>query len=109
MQELWYGDQGEFFFCCQLPWISCLTKFPDLCQEGLTGNEDFVFATCNLLPSKTLFAFDDSILFLEKLLEEMKRHSVKLKGETYICLLNALAATGRTDQVYVYSWYILTY
>ncbi|URE34216.1 PPR repeat [Musa troglodytarum] len=35
-----------------------------------------------------------------KLLEEMKRHSVKLKGETYICLLNALAATGRTDQVY---------
>nr|CAD1829649.1 unnamed protein product [Ananas comosus var. bracteatus] len=35
-----------------------------------------------------------------KLLEEMKKHGVKLKGETYICLLNALAATGRTDQVY---------
>uniref|UniRef100_A0A452XYU3 Pentacotripeptide-repeat region of PRORP domain-containing protein n=1 Tax=Aegilops tauschii subsp. strangulata TaxID=200361 RepID=A0A452XYU3_AEGTS len=35
-----------------------------------------------------------------KLLEEMKAHGVKLKGETYICLLNALAATGRTDQVY---------
>ncbi|KAG8067168.1 hypothetical protein GUJ93_ZPchr0005g16227 [Zizania palustris] len=34
------------------------------------------------------------------LLEEMKAHGVKLKGETYICLLNALAATGRTDQVY---------
>jgi hypothetical protein len=34
-----------------------------------------------------------------KLLEEMKAHGVKLKGETYICLLNALAATGRTDQV----------
>ncbi|CAL9107738.1 unnamed protein product [Musa textilis] len=69
-------------------------------KEGLAGNKDFVFATCNLLPSKTLFTFDDSILFMEKLLEEMKRHSVKLKGETYICLLNALAATGRTDQVY---------
>ncbi|RWW26891.1 hypothetical protein BHE74_00012348 [Ensete ventricosum] len=26
--------------------------------------------------------------------------SFVLKGETYICLLNALAATGRTDQVY---------
>lgn len=25
---------------------------------------------------------------------------MKLKGETYICLLNACAATGRTDQVY---------
>ncbi|WOK95696.1 pentatricopeptide repeat-containing protein [Canna indica] len=35
-----------------------------------------------------------------KLLEEMKGHNVKLKGETYICLLNALAATGRTEQVY---------
>ncbi|KAL6840987.1 hypothetical protein ACP4OV_029247 [Aristida adscensionis] len=34
------------------------------------------------------------------LLEEMKTHGVKLKGETYICLLNALAATGRTDHVY---------
>jgi pentatricopeptide repeat protein len=34
------------------------------------------------------------------LVEEMKTHGVKLKGETYICLLNALAATGRTDQVY---------
>ncbi|KAG0471785.1 hypothetical protein HPP92_016331 [Vanilla planifolia] len=35
-----------------------------------------------------------------KLLEEMKKHEVKLKGETYICLLNACAATGRTDLVY---------
>ncbi|KAL0903142.1 hypothetical protein M5K25_027498 [Dendrobium thyrsiflorum] len=35
-----------------------------------------------------------------KLLEEMKKHDVKLKGETYICLLNACAATGRTDLVY---------
>jgi hypothetical protein len=34
-----------------------------------------------------------------KLLEEMKAHGVKLKGETYICLLNALASTGQTDQV----------
>jgi hypothetical protein len=34
-----------------------------------------------------------------QLVEEMKTHGVKLKGETYICLLNALAATGRTDQV----------
>lgn len=33
------------------------------------------------------------------LLEEMKAHDVKLKGETYICLLNALASTGQTDQV----------
>lgn len=35
-----------------------------------------------------------------KLLEEMKRHGVKLKGESYICLLNVCAAAGRTDQVY---------
>ncbi|KAK8967532.1 Pentatricopeptide repeat-containing protein [Platanthera guangdongensis] len=35
-----------------------------------------------------------------KLLEEMKNYEVKLKGETYICLLNACAATGRTDLVY---------
>lgn len=39
------------------------------------------------------------LLHVIKLLEEMKAHGVKLKGETYICLLNALAATGRTDQV----------
>jgi hypothetical protein len=38
-------------------------------------------------------------LHVTKLLEEMKAHGVKLKGETYICLLNALAATGRIDHV----------
>ncbi|KAL9256333.1 Pentatricopeptide repeat-containing protein [Drosera capensis] len=32
--------------------------------------------------------------------EEMKRNEVKPTGETYICLLNAFAATGRLDQVY---------
>lgn len=52
---------------------------------------NFLISTCGKCKSS-----DTAI----KLLEEMKRHSVKLKGETYICLLNALAATGRTDQVY---------
>lgn len=47
-----------------------------------------------------LFMLMDAPFFhVTKLLEEMKAHGVKLKGETYICLLNALAATGRTDQV----------
>lgn len=44
---------------------------------------------------------DPSVTFILKLLEEMKTFQVKPKGETYICLLNACAATGRTDQVYV--------
>jgi serine/threonine protein kinase len=35
------------------------------------------------------------------LLEEMKAHGIKLKGETYHCLLNALATTRQTDQAYV--------
>ncbi|KAF3324629.1 pentatricopeptide repeat-containing protein [Carex littledalei] len=35
-----------------------------------------------------------------KLFQEMKIYGVKPKRETYICLLNALAASGRTDQVY---------
>ncbi|KAJ8467192.1 hypothetical protein OPV22_029744 [Ensete ventricosum] len=52
---------------------------------------NFLISTCGKCKSS-----DTAI----KLLEEMKRHDVKLKGETYICLLNALAATGRTDQVY---------
>ncbi|MQM01745.1 hypothetical protein Taro_034498 [Colocasia esculenta] len=34
------------------------------------------------------------------LLEEMKANGVKPNGQTYICLLNAYAATGRTDRVY---------
>ncbi|GAB2299080.1 hypothetical protein Dimus_033151 [Dionaea muscipula] len=32
--------------------------------------------------------------------EEMKQNEVKPTGQTYICLLNAFAATGRLDQVY---------
>lgn len=36
-----------------------------------------------------------------KLLEEMKVNGVKPNGQTYICLLNACAASGRTDRVYV--------
>ncbi|KAJ1687768.1 hypothetical protein LUZ63_019158 [Rhynchospora breviuscula] len=35
-----------------------------------------------------------------KLFQEMKIYGVKPKRETYICLLNALAANGLTDQVY---------
>lgn len=35
-----------------------------------------------------------------QILEEMKRNEVKPNGQTYICLLNAFAATGRLDQVY---------
>ncbi|GMH23913.1 hypothetical protein Nepgr_025756 [Nepenthes gracilis] len=34
------------------------------------------------------------------ILEEMKRNEVKPTGQTYICLLNACAATGRLDRVY---------
>uniref|UniRef100_A0A1D1XUV5 Pentatricopeptide repeat-containing protein At4g35850, mitochondrial n=1 Tax=Anthurium amnicola TaxID=1678845 RepID=A0A1D1XUV5_9ARAE len=34
------------------------------------------------------------------LLEEMKINGVKPNGQTYICLLNAYAASGRTDRVY---------
>jgi pentatricopeptide repeat protein len=30
----------------------------------------------------------------------MKAHGIKLKGETYHCLLNALATTRQTDQAY---------
>ena len=52
-------------------------------------------------PFSLIFMLMDAPIFLHvtKLLEEMKAHGIKLKGETYICLLNALAATGRTDQV----------
>jgi len=53
--------------------------------------------TACLLFSMLMYA--PVFLHVTKLLEEMKAHGVKLKGETYICLLNALAATGRTDQV----------
>lgn len=35
------------------------------------------------------------------LLEEMKPHGIKWKGETYHCPLNALATTRQTDQAYV--------
>ncbi|KAJ8645794.1 hypothetical protein MRB53_007542 [Persea americana] len=35
-----------------------------------------------------------------QLLEDMKRSGVKPNGQTYICLLNACAATGRIDRVY---------
>ncbi|CAO2828577.1 unnamed protein product [Amaranthus hypochondriacus] len=35
-----------------------------------------------------------------QILEEMKKNEVKPTGQTYICLLNACAATGRLDQVY---------
>ncbi|XP_077227700.1 pentatricopeptide repeat (PPR) superfamily protein [Tasmannia lanceolata] len=35
-----------------------------------------------------------------QLLDEMKRLGVKPTGQTYICLLNAFAATGRIDRVY---------
>lgn len=31
----------------------------------------------------------------------MKKNEVKPTGQTYICLLNACAASGRTDRVYV--------
>ncbi|KAL3383225.1 hypothetical protein AABB24_002631 [Solanum stoloniferum] len=34
------------------------------------------------------------------ILEEMKRFEVKPTGQTYICLLNAFAMTGRVDRVY---------
>ncbi|KAH9610496.1 hypothetical protein KSS87_009386 [Heliosperma pusillum] len=35
-----------------------------------------------------------------QILEEMKRSEVKPTGQTYICLLNACAVTGRIDRVY---------
>ncbi|KAF8378196.1 hypothetical protein HHK36_029533 [Tetracentron sinense] len=35
-----------------------------------------------------------------QILEEMKKNEVKPTGQTYICLLNACAATGRLDRVY---------
>ncbi|OVA20559.1 Pentatricopeptide repeat [Macleaya cordata] len=35
-----------------------------------------------------------------RILEEMKKNEVKPNGQTYICLLNACAATGRIDRVY---------
>ncbi|KAK9705031.1 hypothetical protein RND81_07G028100 [Saponaria officinalis] len=35
-----------------------------------------------------------------KILDEMKRNEVKPTGQTYICLLNACAITGRIDRVY---------
>lgn len=60
----------------------------------------FYHLTYLYLIAEFLFCFVFYPLYT-KLLEEMKRHGVKLKGETYICLLNACAATGRTDKVYV--------
>uniref|UniRef100_A0A5B6YY62 Uncharacterized protein n=2 Tax=Davidia involucrata TaxID=16924 RepID=A0A5B6YY62_DAVIN len=35
-----------------------------------------------------------------RIFEEMKKYEVKPTGQTYICLLNAFAATGRLDRVY---------
>jgi hypothetical protein len=40
---------------------------------------------------------------LLKILDEMKNSGVKPNGQTYICLLNACAAAGRLDPVYVIS------
>lgn len=43
---------------------------------------------------------------LLKILDEMKNSGVKPNGQTYICLLNACAAAGRLDPVYVISpWF----
>lgn len=40
-----------------------------------------------------------------KILEEMKRFEVKPTGQTFICLLNAYAASGRLDRVYDTFWW----
>lgn len=42
-----------------------------------------------------------SVFLNSKILEEMKRYNVKPMVQTYMCLLNACAAAGRLDQVYV--------
>jgi len=42
-------------------------------------------------------------LYEMKILEEMKCMEVKPNVQTYICLLNACAAGGRIDRVYVAS------
>jgi hypothetical protein len=63
-----------------------------------TYNCDFVITVCHSHLYDVL-TNAPILVTLTKLLEEMKAHGVKLKGETYICLLNALAATGRTDRV----------
>lgn len=44
-----------------------------------------------------------TILFRLKIFEEMKKYEVKPNGQTYVCLLNACAAAGQLDPVYVSS------
>lgn len=39
-----------------------------------------------------------------KIFEEMKKYGVKPNGQTYVCLLNACAAGGQSDQVYATSF-----
>ncbi|KAK6913049.1 Pentatricopeptide repeat [Dillenia turbinata] len=60
-----------------------------------------------LLPDAALYNFLISVCGKCKhsdhavhILEEMKKNEVKPNGQTYICLLNAFAATGRLDRVY---------
>lgn len=42
-----------------------------------------------------------SVFLNSKILEEMKRYNAKPMVQTYMCLLNACAASGRLDQVYI--------
>ena len=39
----------------------------------------------------------------------MKQYEVKPNAQTFVCLLNACAAAGRLDRVYVTSFYKLSY
>lgn len=43
-------------------------------------------------------------LLKSKILEDMKKFDVKPKVQTYMCLLNACAATGHLDRVYASSF-----
>lgn len=45
-------------------------------------------------------------LFPLKIFEEMKKYEVKPNGQTYVCLLNACAAAGMLDPVYVSSFMV---
>ncbi|KAG9144181.1 hypothetical protein Leryth_021397 [Lithospermum erythrorhizon] len=66
--------------------------------------------TMGLVPDVALYNFlistcgkckhSDQAIRLSKLLEQMKVFEIKPTGQTFICLLNACAASGRLDRVY---------
>ncbi|KAK3012822.1 hypothetical protein RJ639_010414 [Escallonia herrerae] len=60
-------------------------------REPLVALYNFLISTCGKCKNSDLAT---------RILEEMKKFEVKPTGQTFICLLNAYAASGRLDRVY---------